>query len=63
MASKIAAYQVTVLWGMTSQKIQLRESVIIASRKDIMLNLVRRRINNSKTQDRMSKKSMCKEIN
>ena len=31
---------------MTSQKIQLRESVIIANRKDIMLNLARRRINN-----------------
>ena len=31
---------------MTSQKIQLRESVIIANRKDIMLNLVHRRINN-----------------
>ena len=31
---------------MTSQKIQLRESVIIASRKDIMLNLAHRRINN-----------------
>ena len=31
---------------MTSLKIQLRESVIIASRKDIMLNLAHRRINN-----------------
>ena len=31
---------------MTSQKIQLRESVIIASRKDIMLNLADGRINN-----------------
>ena len=31
---------------MTSQKIQLRESVIIASRKDIMLNFAHRRINN-----------------
>ena len=31
---------------MTSQKIQLRESVIIASKKDIMLNLTHRRINN-----------------
>ena len=30
---------------MTSQKIQLRESVIIANRKDIMLNLAHRRIN------------------
>jgi len=30
---------------MTSQKTQLREGVIIASRKDIMLNLVHRRIN------------------
>ena len=32
--------------SMTSQKTQLREGVIIASRKDIMLNLVHRRINN-----------------
>jgi hypothetical protein len=63
MASKIAAYQAIVPWSMTSQKIQLRESVIIASRKDIVSNLARRRINNSKTQDRMSKKSMCKGIN
>ena len=31
---------------MTSLKIQLRGSVIIASRKDIMLNLAHRRINN-----------------
>ena len=30
---------------MTSLKIQLRESVIIVSRKDIMLNLAHRRIN------------------
>ena len=30
---------------MTSQKTQLREGVIIASRKDIMLNLAHRRIN------------------
>ena len=30
---------------MTSQKIQLREGVIIANRKDIMLNLVHGRIN------------------
>jgi hypothetical protein len=63
MASKIAAYQATVPWSMTSQKIQLRESVIIASRKDIMSNLARRRINNSKTQDRMSKRSRSKKIN
>ena len=31
---------------MTSQKIQLRESVIIANGKDIMLNFDHRRINN-----------------
>ena len=31
---------------MTSQRIQLRESVIIANRKDIILNLAYRRINN-----------------
>ena len=31
---------------MTSLKIQLRESDIITSRKDIMLNLTHRRINN-----------------
>jgi len=31
---------------MTSQKIQLRKGVIIANRKDIMLNLVHGRINN-----------------
>jgi len=31
---------------MTSLKIQLREDVIIASKKDIMLNLAHRRINN-----------------
>ena len=31
---------------MTSQKIQLREGVIIANRKDIMLNLVHGKINN-----------------
>ena len=30
---------------MTSQKIQLKEGVIIANRKDIMLNLVHGRIN------------------
>ena len=30
---------------MTSLKIYLRESVIIASRKDIMINLAHRRIN------------------
>ena len=30
---------------MTSQKTQLREGVIIASRKNIMLNLAHRRIN------------------
>ena len=30
---------------MTSQKIQLREGVIIANRKNIMLNLTHRRIN------------------
>ena len=31
---------------MTSQKIQLRESVIIANRKDIMLNFAHGKINN-----------------
>jgi hypothetical protein len=63
MASKLAAQQATVPWSMTSQKIQLRESVIIANRKDIMLNLAHRRINSSKSQNKMSKRSMCKKIN
>jgi hypothetical protein len=63
MASKIAAYQTIVPWSMTSQKIQLRESVIIASRKDIMSNLALKRINDSKTQGRTSKRIMCREIN
>ena len=31
---------------MTSQKIQIRESVIIANKKDIMLNFAHGRINN-----------------
>ena len=31
---------------MTSQKTQLREGAIIANKKDIMLNLVHKRINN-----------------
>jgi len=42
---KLTKHQATIPSSMTSQKIQLREGVIIANRKDIMLNLVHGRIN------------------
>ena len=42
---KLTKHQATILSSMTSQKIQLREGVIIANRKDIILNLAHRQIN------------------
>ena len=44
--SKLTTHEATILWSITSQRIQLRSCVIVANKKDIMLNFAYRKINN-----------------